>query len=95
MNTEKRFAVQDLARTLTILLSNQGIADLMNATLSSECDERLSGYQCDLATELFDTLCDERPDCVAIAQGIGDLTVGEYTTVLTETTTDERWGQYE
>ena len=64
----RRATIHDLAQVLTILCADETIADLMNATLSADADERLDDYQADIAEALFDSLTELRPDCVELAQ---------------------------
>lgn len=64
----RRTTIHELAETLSICCSDEMIADLMEATLSAEDNERLSVYQANLAEALFESLTELRPDCVVTAQ---------------------------
>ncbi len=64
----RRTTIHELAETLSICCSPETIADLMEATLSAEDNERLSVYHANLAEALFESLTELRPDCVKLAQ---------------------------
>lgn len=64
----RRVTIHDLAEALTIMCTDETIADLMNNTLAAAQDDRLTDYQADLAEAFFDSLTELRPDCVLIAQ---------------------------
>jgi len=64
----RRTTIHELAETLSICCSDETIADLMEATLSAEDNERLSVYHANLAEALFESLTELRPDCVKLAQ---------------------------
>lgn len=64
----RRSTIHELAETLSILCADSTLADLLEATLSAEHDERLNDYQANLAEALFESLSELRPDCVVLAQ---------------------------
>jgi len=68
MIMSRRTTIHELAETLSICCSDETIADLMEATLSAEDNERLSVYHANLAEALFESLTELRPDCVKLAQ---------------------------
>lgn len=64
----RRATIHELAEALSVLCDSDTLADLMDATLSADADERLTDYQADLAEALFESLCELRPECVILAQ---------------------------
>ena len=59
---------RDLAAAMAMLCNTETVADVMNALLSCEADERLSDNEANAGDQLLEHLMDVCPEAVSIAQ---------------------------
>ena len=64
----ENFAINGLADALVKLCPVEVVAQIIDCTLSAECDDRLNAYQSRMAEKLFDCLCTRSPEAVDMAQ---------------------------
>ena len=73
MAERKDIAMSPIKLTASVLgqtCDDDTIADILNALLSSEEDSLLPDSEAETAKELFDALCEARPDAVELARSL-------------------------
>jgi hypothetical protein len=65
-----RIILGRLAQALNTICTDQQMADLLNATLSADGDDRLSDLEANLVMRFHCELADRNPKAVSIASGI-------------------------
>jgi hypothetical protein len=66
---QQELAIKNLGTALVGHMPPNDVANLMNATLCADDDERLSDYQAGLIKILFDRICELSPEAMDIATG--------------------------
>jgi hypothetical protein len=61
--------VDDLGAALVKLCGKSTLADILSVTLSADADERLSDYEVQIVSRLFDRISELVPDAVDMAMG--------------------------
>jgi hypothetical protein len=65
---ETNMTIQHLAEALAIRCTVGELAELINATLAADDDERLTDEQAEAAGSLHQLLCELKPDAMHLAQ---------------------------
>jgi hypothetical protein len=64
-----RFSLNDIAEIMALTLPKETLATIVAIWVGADDDDRLTEQQSEVACLLFETLCQKRPDAVALATG--------------------------